>query len=53
MSIENLTLAHFRHFSSLFTLSLPSTFVENPLQITYFYAKQTQSPKKSNERKSI
>ncbi len=30
-----------------------STFVENPLQITYFYAKQTQFPKKSNERKSI
>ncbi|GAG04186.1 unnamed protein product, partial [marine sediment metagenome] len=31
----------------------PSTFVENPLQITPFYAKQTQFPKKSNERKSI
>ncbi len=29
------------------------TFVEMPLQINPFYAKQTQSPKKSNERKSI
>jgi len=28
-----------------------STFVENPLQIHPFYAKQTQFPKKSNERK--
>jgi hypothetical protein len=49
MSIENPTLAHFRHFSSLFT-NLPaykaadiyvpirhtSTFVENPLQIHLF-----------------
>ncbi len=34
-SIENPTLAHFRHFSSLFTY-LPSTFVENPLQISSF-----------------
>jgi len=39
-SIENLTLAHFRHFipkgfSSLFTY-LPSTYVENPLQIDLF-----------------
>ncbi len=48
MSIENLTLAHFRHFSSLFT-NLPSTSVENPLQINPFYAKQTQFPKKSND----
>ncbi len=46
--IENSTLAHFRHFSSLFT-NLPSTSVENPLQINPFYAKQTQFPKKSNE----
>ncbi len=30
-----------------------STLVENPLQITPFYAKQTQFPKKSNELKSI
>ncbi len=30
-----------------------STTVENPLQINPFYAKQTQFPKKSNERKSI
>ncbi len=28
-----------------------STSVENPLQINPFYAKQTQFPKKSNERK--
>jgi len=43
MSIKNPTLAHFRHFSSLFT-NFPSTSVENPLQINPFYAKQTQSP---------
>jgi len=35
MSIENPTLAHFRHFSSLFT-NFPSTTVENPLQIAPF-----------------
>jgi len=35
MSIENPTLVHFRHFSSLFT-KLPSTLVENPLQIDLF-----------------
>ncbi len=35
MSVENPTLAHFRHFSSLFT-NLPSTTVENPLQINPF-----------------
>jgi len=29
------------------------TFVESPLQITPFYAKRTQFPKKSNECKSI
>jgi hypothetical protein len=28
-----------------------STFVENPLQISSFYAKQTQFPKGQNERK--
>jgi hypothetical protein len=38
------TLAHFRHFSSLFT-NFPSTTVENSLQITPFYAKQTQFQK--------
>jgi len=43
MSIENPTLVHFRHFSSLLT-NLPSTSVENPLQIHLFYAKQTQFP---------
>jgi hypothetical protein len=41
MSIENTTLAHFRHFSSLFT-HFPSTTVENVRQITPFYAKQSQ-----------
>ncbi len=35
------TLAHFRHFSSLYT-NLRSTPVENVRQITPFYAKQTQ-----------
>jgi len=38
MSLDNPTLAHFRHFSSLFT-NLPSTSVENPLQIAYFLCK--------------
>ena len=45
MSIENPTLVHFRHlshFSSLLT-NFPSTTVENSLQITPFYAKQSQS----------
>ena len=47
MSKENTTLsaaadlAHFSHFSSLFT-DLSSTPVENIRQITTFYAKQTQ-----------
>ena len=35
MSIENPTLAHFRHFSSLFT-NFPSTTVESALQIAHF-----------------
>ena len=35
MSIENPTLAHFRHFSSLLT-NFPFTLVENPLQIRPF-----------------
>ncbi|GAI37054.1 unnamed protein product, partial [marine sediment metagenome] len=34
-SIENPTLAHFRHFSSLFT-NFPFTTVEKPLQISLF-----------------
>jgi len=34
-SIENQTLAHFRHFSSLFT-NFPSTTVESALQIAHF-----------------
>ncbi|MBL7143171.1 MAG: hypothetical protein ISS76_02950 [Phycisphaerae bacterium] len=50
MSIENPTLAHFRHFSSLLT-NLRSTFVENSLQISPFYAKQTQFQKWQNEHK--
>jgi hypothetical protein len=52
VSIENPTLVHFRHFrhfSSLLT-NLSSTTVEDSLQINPFYAKQTQFPKKSNER---
>ncbi len=32
-------------------LSRPSTSVEDPLQISSFYAKQTQFPKGINERK--
>jgi len=35
MSIENQTLAHFRHFSSLFT-KFPSTTVVSALQIAHF-----------------
>ena len=35
MSIENPTLVHFRHFSSLLT-NLPSTLVESALQIRPF-----------------
>jgi len=48
--IEYPTLAHFRHFSSLFT-NFPSTTVESALQINSFYAKQSQFPKSPNERK--
>ena len=44
MSINYPTLAHIRHFSSLFT-NLRSTTVDNSLQITPFYAKQTQFQK--------
>ena len=47
MSIENPILAHFSHFSSLYT-HFPSTTVENSLQITPFYAKQTQSQVRQN-----
>ena len=50
MSIEKPTLAHFRHFSSLLT-NFPSTTVEKALQITPFYAKQTQSQVGRNQRK--
>jgi len=50
-SIKNPTLAHFRHFSSLFAY-FPSTSVENPLQISYFLCKtnpiQTQFKPNSN-----
>ena len=43
-------LRHFKHFSSLFT-NLRSTTVENSLQITPFYAKQTQFDGGPNEHK--
>ncbi len=43
-SIENSTLAHFRHFSSLFTLS-PLYICRGPSTNRPFYAKQTQFPK--------
>ena len=44
------TLARFRHFSSLFT-NLPSTLVEIALQISPFYAKQSQSQVRQNQHK--
>ncbi len=50
MSINYPTLAHFRHFSSLFT-NVPSTSVKNVRQISPFYAKQTQLTKCPNRRK--
>ena len=40
-----------RQKKPLKTILGSSTSVENPLQITPFYAKQTQFPKKSSERK--
>ena len=43
---------HFRHISSLIT-NVPSTFVENPLQIDPFYAKQSQSQVRSNQHKHL
>ncbi len=52
MSIKHTTLAHFRHFSSLYT-NIPSTPVENTLQISPFYSKQTQFTKCPNELKLI
>ncbi len=52
MNINYPTLAHFRHFSSLYT-NLCSTTVENVRQITPFYAKQTQLTKCPNRRKLI
>ena len=64
MSIDNPTLAHFRHFSSLFTnlpaykaLYLRAYKALHLSRILYksatFYAKQTQFPKKSNELKVL
>ena len=50
MSINYPTLVHFRHFSSLYT-NLRSTTVENSLQITPFYAKQSQSQVSQKQRK--
>jgi len=55
MTIENLTLAHFRHFSSLFT-NLPSTSVENPLQIDLFMQNKPNLVRRrriANERKDM
>jgi hypothetical protein len=49
MCIENPTLAHFRHFSSFFT-KLPSTLVENPLQIDLF---MQNKPKVKNAQISV
>jgi hypothetical protein len=49
MSIENPTLAHFRHLSSLFT-NLPSTSVENPLQISSFLCKTNPISRMSEVR---
>jgi len=57
-SIENPTLAHFRHFSSLFTLSPlyicrePSTNQAEKKQ-TQFKPNQTQFKKSQNERKLL
>jgi hypothetical protein len=50
MSINYPTLAHFRHFSSLLT-NFSSTTVEKALQISPFYAKQTQCQVRQNEHK--
>jgi hypothetical protein len=52
MSIENPTLVHFRHFSSLYT-HFPSTPVENVRQINPFYAKQSQFQKCQNQHKHL
>jgi hypothetical protein len=43
MSIENPTLVHFRHFSSLLT-NLPSTTVEGALQIRPFLTNKPNFP---------
>ncbi len=43
MSIENPTLVHFRHSSSLFT-NFPSTTVEKTLQISLFMQNKPNSP---------
>ena len=43
MSIENTTLAHFRHFSPLYT-NLPSTPVENIRQISFFMQNKPNFP---------
>jgi len=42
-SMQNPTLAHFRHFSSFFT-KLPSTTVEDSLQINLFMQNKPNSP---------
>jgi hypothetical protein len=53
-SIENLTLAHFRHFSSLFANLRAYKALYNCRESSTnqpFYAKQTQSQVRSNQRK--
>ncbi len=52
MRIENPTLAHFRHFSSLLT-NLPSTSVESPLQISSFMQNKPNFRKSQVNVKSI
>jgi len=64
MSIENPTLAHFRHFSSLFTNLSAYKAADIYVPIRHyicrerstnrpFYAKQTQSRKGTNEYKRL
>ncbi len=52
MSIENPTLAHFRHFSSLFTLS-PLYICRGSSTNQLFFNKQSQFRESSNERKYL
>jgi hypothetical protein len=45
--------SYLRAYKEPLNCSRPSTSVENVLQISYFYAKQTQFTKSPSERKSI